>query len=201
MPDTTTTPRVTIDGYDDAFPIDLLTPYRQNPREGDIGAIAESLQTHGQFRPLVVNRGSKASVKGEVLAGNHTLQAAVELGWDTIAVGWVDVDDDTAARIVLADNRTNDLATYDFPLLADLLAQLQATPLKLAGTGFTGDDLDDLLHLSRPPSLDEVSDRVGGHKDENLWPQISMRVPPKLFKQWTELDGDTDLEKLEGLLA
>ena len=117
-------------------PIDGLKPYRRNPRQGDIGAIVTSLQRHGQYRPIVVNARTQ-----EVLAGNHTLAAARELGWNEIAATFVDVDEDQAARIVLVDNRANDLATYDDQALLDLLQELP----DLDGTGFDRDDLDALL--------------------------------------------------------
>ena len=117
-------------------PVGSLRPYGRNPRRGNLQAIRESLQAHGQYRPLVVNRRS-----GEVLAGNHTLKAALELGWEEIAVTYVDVDEEQAARIVLVDNRANDLAGYDDAGLAALLEGLPT----LAGTGYTATDLDRLL--------------------------------------------------------
>ena len=61
-----------------------------------------------------------------------------------VPVYWVDVDDATARRILLADNRTNDLATYDDAVLAELLTAL-AEDDDLLGSGYDGDDLDDLL--------------------------------------------------------
>lgn len=117
-------------------PIDSLIYYGRNPRQGDVGAIVESLRSNGQFRPIVVNARTH-----EVLAGNHTLKAAVELGWTEIAATFVDVDKDRAARIVLADNRLNDVASYDDNALVELL---QGLP-DLQGTGYDGDDLDQLL--------------------------------------------------------
>ena len=119
----------------DLIPVDSIQPFDGNAREGDIGAISESLRHLGQYRPIVVNRRTM-----RILVGNHTWQAARSLGWPEIAVAWVDVDDDTAARIVLIDNRSADLATYDDDAL---LALLTSTPL--AGTGFDGDDIDTLL--------------------------------------------------------
>jgi DNA modification methylase len=117
-------------------PVSSLKPYGRNPRKGDVKAIAESLQRHGQYRPIVVNARTQ-----EVLAGNHTLRAARELGWEEIAATFVDVDDDTAARIVLVDNRSNDVAGYDDALLAQLLGDLP----DLDGTGYQPEDLDALL--------------------------------------------------------
>jgi len=128
-------------------PIEGLVPYGKNPRRGDVDAIAESLTVNGQYKPIVVRAGSN-----EVLAGNHTLKAARQLGWDKIAVTFVDVDDDGAARIVLVDNRTNDMATYDEAALAELLSSLP----DLTGTGYGAVDLDELLGTT--PGLNDPDD-------------------------------------------
>jgi ParB-like nuclease family protein len=117
-------------------PLDTLSPYPANPRVGDVDAIADSLRAHGQYRALVVNRPTM-----EVLAGNHTLHALHEVGATEALVHFVEVDEEQAAKIVLADNRTNDLAKYDDGLLAQLL-QSQDT---LDGTGYAMDDLESLL--------------------------------------------------------
>lgn len=82
-----------------------------------------------------------------MLVGNHTLDAAISEAWETIDVVIVDVDDDQARRIVLADNRTSDLGTYDDALLADLLSDAG----DLFGTGFTNIDLDHLIASTAPP--------------------------------------------------
>ena len=82
-------------------PIGKITPHPQNPRNGDIDAIAISLRNNGQYRPIVVNKRNN-----QILAGNHTYHAAMQLGWDSIAITYVDVDDDTAIKIMLVDNPT-----------------------------------------------------------------------------------------------
>jgi hypothetical protein len=119
-----------------------LTEYPDNTRQGDVGAIVTSLQENGQYRPIVVNKRTM-----QILAGNHTYQAAVHLNWEKIAVTFVDVDEDTAKRIVLIDNRTNDLADYDYPALVEQLKELTETEKSLVGTGFNLDDLDDLERI------------------------------------------------------
>ena len=101
-----------------------LSPYHRNPRRGNVDAIAESLQVNGQYRPVVVNVGTHTGRPLEVLAGNHTLAAAKQLGWKYITATTVDVDDLAAARIVAADNRTADLGDYDDQILVELLQQL-----------------------------------------------------------------------------
>ena len=120
-------------------PITALVPHPSNPRQGDVGAIIQSIQTNGWYGTLVAQIST-----GHVLAGNHRLQAAIHCGLDRVPVHWVDVDDDTAHRILLADNRTTDLATYDDHALADLLVEMGKNG-NLEGSGYDGDDLDDLL--------------------------------------------------------
>jgi DNA modification methylase len=118
-------------------PIDSLNPRHPNPRRGNLELLVQSLEAHGQYRPIVANRPNR-----EVLAGNHTLAAARELGWQQIAVTWVDVDEETATRIMLIDNRANDLAGYDD---TELLAVLQSLG-DLDATGYGTDDLEQLLN-------------------------------------------------------
>lgn len=120
--------------------IDDVRPHPKNVRQGDIGAICESLQAHGQYRAIVAQRST-----GLILAGNHTWKAAKQIGWRDIAVHFIDCDDDQAMRILLADNRANDLASYDDAALAELLKELNATELGLQGTLFDGNDLDELI--------------------------------------------------------
>src|SRR5215204_896966 len=110
-----------------SVPLKDLRPHSDNPRLGDVAAIAESLRGNGQYRPIVVNRP-----RMEVLCGNHTLLAARELGWSALDVTFVSVDEEQAKRILLVDNRTSDLAAYDLPALADLLEDLP----DLEGTGY-----------------------------------------------------------------
>lgn len=126
-----------------------LNPYYKNARRGDIDAIAESLKTLGQFKPLVVNKGTLTGRPNEILAGNHTAQAAAKNGMSTLQVTWVDVDEETAAKIVVADNRTSDLSSYDNAALADLLGGLT----DYTGTGFTQSDYTRLL--PKPEAGDE----------------------------------------------
>ena len=110
-----------------------LRPYHANPRRGDVAQIARSLSRTGQYRPIVVNAGTKTGRYREVLAGNHTLAAAQKLGWSHLAGSVVDVDDDTAARIVAADNRTAELGGYDDAQLLALLDSVAAAEQGLDG--------------------------------------------------------------------
>ena len=127
-----------------------------NPRQGDIGAVSESMRANGIYQPIIVNRGTHTGRPLEVIAGNHRAQAAKALGHETIPAVILDVDDEAATRIALADNRTSDLADYDNDAL---VAMLQNLP-DLAGTGYDGDDLDDLLRALEPAAASDWADAM-----------------------------------------
>jgi hypothetical protein len=121
-------------------PIDSLRLLDGNPRRGDVDAVARSLARFGQRKPVVANRD------GTVLAGNHTLLAAQSLGWESLAVLYVDDDAATAKAFALADNRTAALGSFDDEQLAVMLAEVQAAdPELLAAASFGDDDLAALL--------------------------------------------------------
>ncbi|OFS67551.1 DNA modification methylase [Trueperella sp. HMSC08H06] len=137
-----------------SFPIGEVISYHRNPRRGDVDLIAASLKKRGQYRPIVVNKGTHTGRPFEILAGNHTWMAAKQLGWTEIHASVVDVDDESAREIVLADNRLADLGTYDEDVLAELLSQVD----DLESVGFSDADLDALLGIDEPVSLTDPDD-------------------------------------------
>ena len=137
-----------------------LELHPENPRQGDVGAIVTSIEKNGWFGTLVAHRKTR-----QVLAGNHRLQAAIALEMDSVPVYWVDVDETEAKRILLADNRTSDLATWDDTILVTLLESL-ATNDELLGSGYDGDDLDALLYEAQ---LNETG--LGNLLDDNPTPE------------------------------
>lgn len=119
-----------------AVPIDSLAPHPSNARQGDIGAVAESLTAHGQYQPIIVQKST-----GYIVAGNHRWKAAKMLGWTEIAAVVYDIDDEQATKLLLVDNRTSDLATYDHEALLKLMGSLK----DLDGTGYDFDDMEDVM--------------------------------------------------------
>lgn len=123
-----------------AVEINKLKPAEKNPRKGDIAAIKASYERFGQRKPIVAHRKTK-----EVIAGNHQLSAATELGWDKIAVVWVDDDEATATAYSVADNRIGQLGEWDVENLVDALSEID--PLDLNATGFSEADYEDFMAL------------------------------------------------------
>ena len=121
--------------------IEDLYPHPKNPRRGNIEAIKNSLAANGQYKPIVVNVQTK-----HILAGNHTYKAAKELGWQEIEVVWVDVPEQEELRILLADNKTSDMAIYDSHELTMVIQEIANTEMGIFGTGFEDEELNEILN-------------------------------------------------------
>lgn len=132
-----------------------------------------------------------------------------------VPVYWVDVDDAEAKRILLADNRVSDLATWDDTILVSLLESL-ANDDALLGSGYDGDDLDALLYDAQ---LNETS--LGNLLQDNPTPteradvieaagirSVIMPFPMETYNEVvgmlaearTDLKVDTNADVLEKLL-
>jgi DNA modification methylase len=137
-----------------ACPIDDLALLPGNPRRGNVDAVAQSLHAFGQRKPVVARRSDRV-----VIAGNHTLQAARSLGWDEIAVVWVDDDETTSKAFALADNRTAELGDYDQELLAELISEVGSIdPELLAASGWSEEAVAELVAALEPEVLPTVED-------------------------------------------
>ncbi len=143
--------------------VDTLRPFYMNARHGDHVKLRASLAKTGQYKRLTVNRGTKTGRPREILAGNNTWACATDLGWPTIDIEWVDVDDQEANRINIVDNRLNDLATYDTDVQAEQLSMLDDD---YEGSGWTEDEVEKFL---TPPDMDEPEEpdsdeQMGGYE-------------------------------------
>jgi len=129
-----------INGEYEQVPVETLKTHPRNVNQGDIGAIHESITANGFYGACVAQKSTR-----RILAGNHRFMAAVEAKLPSIPVVWVDIDDDAALRILLADNRTTRLGNDDPNALMDLLAELAKSERGLLGTAYSADDLDALI--------------------------------------------------------
>lgn len=106
-----------------ARPIEELTPDPKNARtHGDrnMSAIRGSLKEFG-FRGAII--AQKSGDELIVRAGNGRLEAARQLGWSHVPVLVYSDDDKTSAAFALADNRTAELAAWDFEQIAGLIKE------------------------------------------------------------------------------
>ena len=111
-----------------------IFPWPGNPRRGDVAGIAESIRLRGQFRPLLVQKSSN-----QIIAGNQTYEALTKkLKRKTCLVIFLDVSDDMAKEILVADNRFGELGFND---AGDLYKMLKSMENPSAGTGYEPEDI------------------------------------------------------------
>jgi hypothetical protein len=146
--------------------VDDLTTHPGNPRRGDLAAVKASIEVNGFYGTIVAQRST-----GYVLAGNHRLMAARELGMVEVPVVWVDCDDTRARAILAADNRTSELGGFDSEALAQLLEGLRIEDA-LVGTGYDEESIAALIKGVDAPSgedwaqmLDALPDREPDRRD------------------------------------
>ena len=117
-----------------------LKTHPENPRRGNLDELKRSINTNGFWGAVVVQKST-----GHILAGNHRVMAARDLGAKKMPVVFVDVDDQTAKRILIADNRLSDQGEYDENKLFEILDSLNNTNTGLEGLGYDKSDLDYML--------------------------------------------------------
>lgn len=127
-------------------PLDEVTQHPDNANNGDTEALKESIGVNGFFSPILVQAST-----GYIIAGNHRYQVAVEMGASHIPTIYIDVDDEQAKRMMLADNRITRMGADDPGLLLKALEELNGSIHGLAGTGFSTDDLNFLLEKANEP--------------------------------------------------
>lgn len=152
-------PRIHEQLADLVVPIESLHQFLGNPNVGDIPLLRRSLRRFGQYKPITVNIGTLTGRPNEILAGNHTWQAARQEGWPDIARTLIDVDQQEATAIVAADNRIAELAKRDPEMLAEMLGGLD----DLEATGYTEEDLAKLLEDQSPDDAD------ADDEDDPVW--------------------------------
>lgn len=154
--------------------VDQVRPHPRNANQGDVGAISESIKNVGFYGALIIQKST-----GQILAGEHRWRAAQHNGIAELPGLVVDVDDNTAARILIGDNRYPQLASWNEKALADLLADLARTDDGLSGTGYDGDDLDELI-----ASLDDGTAPPDGKTDPDDIPDLPADPRSKVGDLW-----------------
>ena len=120
-----------------------IKPYRNNPRHNEtaVDAVASSIREFGWKQPLVID-------KDDVIVVGHTRWlAAKKLGMTEVpCLVADDLTDEQIAAYRLADNKTNELATWDFDKLK---AELE---------GISDIDMSQFGFEELEASLDDVKD-------------------------------------------
>ena len=122
--------------------IDEIKPYERNPRVNDkaVDAVAASIQQFGFQQAIVVDND------GVIVAGHTRWKAARKLGLTKVPVHVAkDLTPEQVKAYRLADNKTGELATWDFEILPIELNQLRESGFDLDVLAFDEEELGKLL--------------------------------------------------------
>ena len=123
---------------------DWLKPWADNPRVNDhaVDAVAQSISAFGFNVPILCDQNLT------IVAGHTRWKAARKLGLQTVPVIVLEMTDAQRRAFAVADNKTGEVARWDFPKLEQVLTQLQSEKLDLRSLGFPDAEL---LALLAPP--------------------------------------------------
>lgn len=133
--------------------LEELSEYGNNPRNNDnaVDAVAASIKEFGFKVPIVID------TNGVIIAGHTRAKAAAKLGLQTVPC--IVADDLTEEQIKafrLADNKTGELAGWDFEKLEAELAELSAMDMSAFGFVMSDDvNIDDFFEDAEESDGDE----------------------------------------------
>lgn len=149
-------------------------PYENNPRINDkaVEAVTKSIREFGFRQPIVVDSD------GVIIAGHTRWKAALDMGLDKIPVHVANLTPEQVKAYRIADNKTGELADWDFDKLSVELADLSLDGFNLSMLGFSELELAKLMGnnipLLNPDDAPDIPDvpasqrgkiyRLGSHR-------------------------------------
>lgn len=143
--------------------INEVIPYPDNPRKNDnaVDAVAESIKQCGYCSPIVIDEDNV------ILAGHTRLKALKKLKWKEVeCVRKTGLTEEQKKKYRILDNKTNELAEWDFDLLEE----------EIDGLDFDGFDFGfDMSAFEEPqeivedeaPEVDEDAEPIA--KQGDIW--------------------------------
>ena len=163
--------------------IDEIVPYENNPRKNEkaVDAVAESIKQFGFKVPIIIDK------ENVIVAGHTRLKAVEKLGLTSVPVIMADdLTEEQVAAFRLADNKTGELAEWDFDKLADELDLISDIDMSAFGFIFPEDE-------------DEEGDEFDGtYTDKTSVPQYDVTGEvPDLSELVDEAKTNELLEEIE----
>lgn len=154
--------------------IDELKEYENNPRNNDnaVESVANSIKEFGFKIPLVI------SSENVIVCGHTRVKAARLLGLDKVPC--IVADDLTPEQLKafrVADNKTGELAEWDFEALEKELSELTAFDFDMSAFGF---DIVDLDYSFDDVQVEEYKEPK---KKQVICPSCKYKGSPEEFKK------------------
>jgi len=118
-----------------------LRPWERNPRlnEHAVDAVAASIRQFGFNVPILCDQGLR------IIAGHVRWKAAKKLHMASVPVIRLQLTETQREAFSIADNKTAELAHWDYPALTDILKDLESEEIELPSLGFSDVELQALL--------------------------------------------------------
>jgi hypothetical protein len=149
-----------------------LKPWEKNPRINDqaVDAVARSIQQFGFNVPILCDDDLK------IIAGHVRLKAAKKLGLEVVPVIQLSIAAAQRDAFSIADNKTAEIADWDYDVLADLLKAMPDEGIDVLSLGFSGTELDAILK----PAVDFDCDAFQGDLEESNRDASHVFLPVKV---------------------
>ena len=153
--------------------ISKLSPWEGNPRLNDqaVEAVASSIRTFGFNVPILVDRDLV------IIAGHARWKAASKIGMKTVPIIILELTDMQRRAFALADNKTAEIADWDFPKLRELLEELRSEDYNLSEIGFSNAELVALLTDASEPDWSEFDQNLAALENDG-YALLSVKIRP-----------------------
>ena len=136
--------------------INEVIPYPDNPRKNDnaVDAVAESIKQCGYCSPIVIDEDNV------ILAGHTRLKALKKLKWKEVeCVRKTGLTEEQKKKYRILDNKTNELAEWDFDLLEEEIDGLDFDGFDFGFDFNSGEDDAEIIE-DEVPEVDEENEPI-----------------------------------------
>jgi len=141
--------------------VERLKPWKDNPRlnEHAVDAVARSIRSFGFNVPILCDQNML------IVAGHARWKAAKRLGLRSVPVIQLEMTDVQRRAFALADNKTGELAGWDYGRLEKVLEELAAAKVELPSLGFSEAELQALLAPPKDFDWDAFEKQMEGLRE------------------------------------
>ena len=136
--------------------INEVIPYPDNPRKNDnaVDAVAESIKQCGYCSPIVIDEDNV------ILAGHTRLKALKKLKWKEVeCVRKTGLTEEQKKKYRILDNKTNELAEWDFDLLEEEIDGLDFDGFDFGFDMSVFEEPQEIVE-DEPPEVDEENEPI-----------------------------------------